>query len=389
MGIYILNADRDAQRGQMIEKRIQKAIPELVKIDRVEDASRVSVDQDGLTYVIVILAAQDRSSLKNFLDAAAKYGDPFFFLLIGDEISASEYKMLLRTGKADWVSASAEASEILETIAQSRAAAHEKDIAEQGPRKAVVATVASSGGGAGNATLATEVGIQLSQAKGTRNKRICIIDLDFQSSHICDYLDIEPRLQIAEISNNPGRLDAHLFEIFVTRHSSGLHIFAAPRSKLDICNLNISALDRFFEMVSARYDLMLIDLPPVWFAWTPRIVFASDAVVVTGLNTIPSLRQTVETVSAVRDAALPDAKIAVVVNRCERHLVRGIIRRRHVETLLSNERVFYVGEERMATQSVNSGAPMALTNSYRSIRKDIASLAAFFSELKSLKVDAD
>ena len=150
-----------------------------------------------------------------------------------------------------------------------------------------------------------------------------------------------------------------------------------------MCELNVAALDRFFEMASARYDFMLIDLPPAWFAWTSQVVFASDGVIVTGLNTIPSLRQTVETLSAVRESGRPGLQIAVVVNRCERSLVRGIVRRRHVETLLGNERVFYVGEEPMATHSINSGSPMSFTNSYRAIRKDIASLGAFFTELKS------
>jgi pilus assembly protein CpaE len=209
------------------------------------------------------------------------------------------------------------------------------------------------------------------------------VDLDFQGSHICDYLDIEPRLQIQEISSNPARLDAHLFDIFISRHSSGLHVFAAPRSKFDACELNIAALDRFLEMVSLRYDLIIIDLPPTWFAWTPQIVSASDGIIVTGLNSIPSLRQTVETLATVRDATHPGAQIAVAVNRCERHLIGGIARRRHVESVLGNERVFYVGEEPMAIQSINAGAPMALTNSYRSIAKDIAAVAAFCAQLKS------
>jgi pilus assembly protein CpaE len=179
-----------------------------------------------------------------------------------------------------------------------------------------------------------------------------------------------------------------LFEIFVSRHASGLHVFAAPRSKFDMCELNVAALDRFFEMVSLRYDLILIDLPPTWFVWTPQIVFASDGIIVTGLNTIPSLRQAVETLSDVRASARPDVQVAVAVNRCERRLVRGIARRHHIETMLGNEHVFYVGEEPMATQSINSGSPLALTNSYHAIRKDIASLGAFCVELKHSAVAA-
>ena len=108
---------------------------------------------------------------------------------------------------------------------------------------------------------------------------------------------------------------------------------------------------------------------------------------VTGRNTIPSLRQMVETVGSVREARA-DVQLAVVVNRCERHLVKGIARRRHVEAMLGNERVFHVGEEPMAVQSINAGAPMALTHSYRRIGKDIAVLARFCAELTSTRTAA-
>lgn len=383
MTIYIVNEGRDARRAASIESRLRKGIPSLVKIDRLENISRQSANDRA--YIVLVLAPQDRTYVKNFLDAASRYGDELFFIIMGDEISASEYKALLRTGRADWISADAEANEILEIVART-SAERATSARDESSHKATVVSLVPSVGGAGNATLAAEVGVYLCRSKTTRNHRLCIVDLDFQASHICDYLDIEPRLQIQEISNNPERLDAHLFEIFISRHSSGVHVFAAPRSKFDMCDLNIAALDRFFEMVSARYDLMIIDLPPIWFAWTSQIIFASDGILVTGLNTIPSLRQTVGTVSAVREVARPDVPVAVVVNRCQRHLVRGIARRRHVETLLGNEKVFYVGEEPMATQSINSGSPMALTNSYRAIRKDIVSLATFCSDLKSLSV---
>ena len=385
MTVYILNASKDARRGAIVETRLREAISDLVKVDRIEDVVRRAAKEPGdRTYIVLVLPTQDRTYVSGFLDVVSQYSAQMFFIMVGDEISATEYKALLRSGRADWVSANAEASEVVDIIARSYAnvSGHEGS-----NRKAVVTSLVPSAGGVGNATLACEIGVSLSRSRQAQ-KRLCIVDLDFQGSHICDYLDVEPRLQIQEISSNPERLDAHLFDIFISRHPSGLHVFAAPRSKFDMCELNVAALDRFFEMASARYDLILIDLPPTWFAWTSQVVFASDGVIVTGLNTIPSLRQTVETLSAVRESGRPGLQIAVVVNRCERSLVRGIARRRHVETLLGNERVFYVGEEPMATHSINSGSPMAFTNSYRAIRKDIASLGAFCTELKSSEVSA-
>lgn len=383
MAIYILNEETDAARGAAIEKRLRDITSDFIKVERIEDVTRTVASKPGeQNHVVIIVPADDESYVKRFIDNVSQYSGSMFFIMMSDEISASEYKAILRTGRADWISPKADASEILDIVSRSKVV-NAVDIETGANRRPVVASLVSSSGGVGNATLAVEVGVHLNSSKATRHRSVCIVDLDFQGSHVCDYLDIEPRLQIQEISSNPARLDAHLFDIFISRHSSGLHVFAAPRSKFDACDLNVAALDRFLEMVSLRYDLIIIDLPPTWFAWTPQIVSASDGIIVTGLNTIPSLRQTAETLATVREATHPGAQIAVAVNRCERHLIGGVARRRHVETVLGNERVFYVGEEPMAIQSINAGAPMAITNSYRSIAKDVAAVAAFCAQLKS------
>src|SRR5262249_33089298 len=148
----------------------------------------------------------------------------------------------------------------------------------------------------------------------------------------------------------PERLDAQLFDIFASKHSSGLHVFAAPRSKLDPTKLDVAALDALFEMIAKHYDLILIDLPVTWFSWTGDIIANCNAVVVTGINTIPCLRQLAQTIAAVR-AARPNSNldtVSVVINRCDRTLLGGVERRQHVESVLGQEQVFYVGNDSVA-----------------------------------------
>ena len=45
-------------------------------------------------------------------------------------------------------------------------------------------------------------------------------------------------MQIQEIAANPDRLDAQLFELFVSHHGSGLDVLAAPRSKENPADLD-------------------------------------------------------------------------------------------------------------------------------------------------------
>lgn len=379
MAIYLLNADLGTQRAGTLEQELRLAIPNLIKVGALEAALNGPQPPGGPSYVLLIAPARDSASLDKIVEIAPRYRDRIFFILISDEISASQYKLLLQTGAADWISASAGVQDILDLMgnrpARTRTAV---------PRQAAIAFVPSAGG-VGNSTLAVEVGISLKTGKATHNMNVCIVDLDFQSSHVCDYLDMEPRLKIQEISSNPERLDDQLLDIFISRHPSGLHVFAAPRSKADLCDLNVTALDRLLEMISTRYQLILIDLPATWFTWTSQIVSASDGVIVTGVNTIPGLRQTAETLAVVRETAQARGQVAIAVNRSQRGFWGRVVRRHHVERVLGRENVFYVTEEPTALESVNLGTPMGLSRRTGQLRRDIATLAAFCAGVKSLR----
>src|SRR5262249_61163098 len=117
-----------------------------------------------------------------------------------------------------------------------------------------------------NATLAMETAVQFKRAKQTRNRRVCLLDLDLQASHICDYLDIEPRFHIEEIVQTPDRLDAQLFDLFVSRHeASGVDVLATPRNRRASVELDMAALDALFRFISEQYDLVIINVPAAWF----------------------------------------------------------------------------------------------------------------------------
>src|SRR5262245_44134323 len=398
MAIYLLSAGSEATRARLVEQRIQRTITDVTVIRDVKELSdpinRASANYPA--FVLIVAPTKDTGTFTQVADTVSSQRSRIFFVLISEELSASDYKALLRRGDADWVSVDADPREIVDILTRHRRRKDAEHASDASGAKPIAISFVPSAGGVGNTTLVLETAIKLKTDKATRERRICIVDLDFQRSHVCDYLDIEPRLKIQEILDSPERLDDQLFEIFISRHATGLHVFAAPRSSLDVCELNVSALDAFFNLVSLRYELILIDVPVTWFAWTDQVVSASDGVIVTGVNTIPGLRQTVEALKAVRRArhlALlgvstsgADPRIAVAMNRCRRRLLGGIRNRRNVEAVLGDEQVFYVSEEPAALESINTGTPIGLNRSGGAFVKDIATLAAFCGRLKSARV---
>jgi pilus assembly protein CpaE len=385
MQIYFFTAGVESNELVELERRISSKLPSLRKIIRIDEVMRrlaangAAARSERIFVIFPVLAPA--SSLERVVEIAEQGNSGVFSIFISQEISASDYKRLVRSGSADWVSLQGAPQEILDII--SRATRTESASVGTGRVRPAIAAFVPSGGGVGNATLAIESVVQIKTSKATRDRRVCLLDIDLQTSHVCDSLDIEPRLQMKEIVDNPERLDAQLFDLYLSRHATtGVDVLAVPRNREVPIGANIAALDALFRMISERYDLVVIDLPPAWSEWTGQIISICDLVVVTGLNNVPGLRQVAETLKSVRSAARLPAQVVVALNRCEARLIGGVARRQYVNRVLGHENVFYVREDAVsANHSLNTGVPITIGDPSSRIVKDIRPLASLVSGL--------
>jgi pilus assembly protein CpaE len=391
MQIYFSTDGTESSELNELESRIRSTVPSLRKLANLDAVTGTrgqegaSANHDQACIIIPILTG---SSFDRVANIAEQEHRGIFFIFVSSEISASDYKKLVRGGGADWVSIQGAPQEILDILSRIARPEVRPSHAEQ-VRPAIVAFVPSAGG-VGNATLAIETAVQIKGAKQTRARRVCLLDLDLRASHICDYLDIEPQFHIEEIVQNPGRLDAQLFDLFVSRHAaSGVDVLATARNRKASVELNMAALDALFRFISEQYDLVIIDAPPTWFDWTDQILAVSDLAIVTGLNNVPGLRQIAETLQEVKSAARVPPQIVVALNRCESGLIGGIARRRHVSRALGNQPAVYIREDAAAANhSLNTGVPISITSRSSRIAKDVRALASLVSGLKARPVQA-
>lgn len=381
MTIYLLIPDPPADNGQVkvIESKLIDIIPELRKIGKIEDiAAEISGKVNAKIVVIFVSPNLSGAVIDNIINVANRYRHRLFMVLVSNEISGADYKRLIRSGGADWVAANGSLQEIPELIFKQSLTV---DAAAQVAKKPTIVSFLPCMGGVGNTTIALEVALHIKLAKATRSWKVCYVDLDFQTSHVCDYLDIEARLQIQELLDRPERLDEQLFELFVSHHACGLDVIAAPRSKLDPCEIDAVVLDPLLEMIIEKYDYIVLDLPVSWFSWTIPTLENSDAIIVTGINTIPCLRQMKATMDAVVKAKVSSSKVSIVMNRVTHRLIGGIERQGHVKSVFPNENIFYVEEDSRAVDRVNTGTPAALGGSDA---KYFAKLAAYCTTLRQI-----
>ena len=383
MRIFFFTAGGEAGELEELETRVKARLPTLQKLTKLEEvttriAQQASEPPSETTFIIFPVLTTS-ASFDRLVSIAEQTQRGIFFIFVSKEISASDYKRLVRSGGADWVSLQDAPQEIHDIV--TRVAKTESAPSAEGAKPVIVGFLPSAGG-VGNTTLAIETAIQLKLDKQTRGRRICLLDLDLQTSHVCDYLDIEPRLQLREIIESPDRLDSQLFDLFVSHHSSGIDVMASPRNRRNAVEPNVTALDALFGMIAPRYDMLIVDFPSQWAAWTRQILSVCDAVIVTGLNTVPGLRQVSDTLAAVRSIEAIPPKIVVGLNRCEARLLGGVARSQHIAKLLGGETVLNVRDDTAAAiEAVNTGVPLTMANPSSKIAKDVRAFASLLASV--------
>jgi pilus assembly protein CpaE len=195
-----------------------------------------------------------------------------------------------------------------------------------------ILTFLPAAGGVGTTTLAIEAALQLS--RGTRGlEPTCLVDLDFQGAACADYLDLDPRLDLDEIGPHPERLDLQLLDVMLARHASGLSLLAARGRPGERCSLDPEVVIRILDLVSSRFENVVIDMPRVWEPWTDQVLLGSNRVYVVTDMTVPGLRLGRRMAGALSQR-LPEVKPRVIVNRFEQQLFGARLRRADVERAL-------------------------------------------------------
>lgn len=290
-------------------------------------------------------------------------------IYVADSIAPGAYKRLVRAG-GEWLTCDALRRELPELLQRT------KDASAETGEGAVVIAFLPTRGGAGNTTLVAECGVAAALAAGKAGGRVAAIDLNVQSGALAYRLDLEPRLDFAEILNRPDRLDARLAEAFVARHGSGLDVYAGASSRIAFDEVSGRALFALVDRLAHLYDRVLVDLPALRFSWTEALLAGADGVVVTGAPDVPGLRR------LTGDAALLDAlgveqrRALYAVNGCGSSMFGRIENAAEIMRALSGREVMLIrrDEEAMA-EAADLGRPVLELHPRAAVARDIRAVA--------------
>ena len=242
----------------------------------------------------------------------------------------------------------------------------------QGGGGAQVLCFLPAAGGVGNTTLAVEAASQFAQAV-TQGSSTLLVDLDFHGEACASFLDLEPRLDLAEIGRQGERLDPQLMEVMLSRHANGLMLLAGSARPAEPCVATPEAVVRLLEVAVARFDTVVIDLPRAWQPWTDDVLAGADRIFVVTDMTVPGLRCGRGLAARIRERLPACAEPKVIVNRFQTGtLFGGGLRRADVEKALGPAFAGPVANNyQLVREALDRGVPLEVIKASNNVSADL------------------
>ncbi len=228
------------------------------------------------------------------------------------------------------------------------------------PTEAQIYTFLPAVGGAGVTTLAVQTAMLLLNSGGPRMKpSTCLVDLDFQHGAVADYLDLEPRLNLAEIEPRPDRLDRQLLEVMLSYHASGLAVVAAPNRPAEMRSFDPDVVTRLLDLVSTNFEYVVFDMPRTWFSWTDSVLLGSNKLFIVSETTVPGLRHAKQLVAAIKERLGDGPKPQVIVNRFHHRMFSPGLRHSDLQQTLGDAFACAIPNDyNLVREAIDRGVPL-------------------------------
>lgn len=198
-----------------------------------------------------------------------------------------------------------------------------------------VVTFFSPKGGVGTTTLAVNTAVLLAggqDAGGGRAEQVLLVDLDLQFGQVATHMNLTPRFDLAALCGDPQALaDVDQATSYLTPHSSGVQVLAAPPNPEADFAVTVDQLERAIGLLRPRFDHVIVDCGSRLDPRTLWMLEQADTHIFVIFPEIAALRATSLMLAFLADTATLRARTRFVVNHI---FPKELLEARDVENLL-------------------------------------------------------
>jgi pilus assembly protein CpaE len=226
-------------------------------------------------------------------------------------------------------------------------------------------------GGVGTTTLAVNTAVLLaggsaSPASGSAAitpdaSRVALLDLDLQFGQVSTHLNLTPRYDAGVLASDEAALeDADMARSYLTDHSSGVAVLAAPPRPETEFNITLEQVQQMVEILRPSFDHVVVDLGSRLDPRSLWVLEQADAQVLVLFPEIAALRATSQLIAFLSESSAFDTQSHIVINHV---FPKELLKTRDVENLLRAKpaaEVPYTEVEMI--RAVNEGVPIVMSH---------------------------
>jgi DNA-binding response OmpR family regulator len=181
------------------------------------------------------------------------------------------------------------------------------------PTQGRVCVVLHGKGGVGATTLAVNGALALAS---TMIYRVSVLDLSLEFANAGMLMDLKPNQTLADLSSvRIEDMSEDLFELFVSRHASGVRLVTGSERPEHAELVTVPAVHHAIDRLKATSDYVLVDTAATFTQHTLAAIDSADLLAVVTSAHLASLKSALDLLSVFDKLGIPTAKTLLVLNR--------------------------------------------------------------------------
>jgi pilus assembly protein CpaE len=234
-----------------------------------------------------------------------------------------------------------------------------------------IVAVLKAGGGVGATALCVQAAAMAAQAGAS----VCVTDLDLQFGAASLYLDMPEAATVSDCMGAGAKVAEMDFASLLGKHRSGVCLLAAPRQVTPLEALTPAQTEGLLKALRRSYELVLIDLPSVWTAWTNRALQLADRIVIVTHLSVPHMHMLDRQLSTLRSQGLDDRRVTLVCNALSPDQMSTLSIKAAERALGRGFDVVVPEDRKLMYSAINQGVELSSLRRGAKIERAIADLA--------------
>ncbi len=288
-------------------------------------------------------------------------------LVCGPENDPEAMRLAMRAGARDYLPENVSEEDLVASLSRIQ----EEILRSGAARSGKLIVVVNGKGGSGASFLATNLAHSLVVDGG---HSVTLADLDFQFGGLHRYLDLTPKVGILEALDAAHDMDEASAQAHTCEHSSGLRLLAAPAQQVALpSEIPVEKLDALLEVFLSHNDYVVADSPNRLDGLTEFFLGRADRIILVVQQSLPHVHDAARMLQLLTsELAIPEKRIGVVVNRFTKN---APVELADIKKALRQGKMITVPNQyQLASESINSGIPVAEISKSAALTKGIRNL---------------